>query len=206
MLPVLYSFRRCPYAIRARLALVCAGVAVQTHEVSLRDKPPALLALSPKGTVPVLHCPDGRVIDESLDIMRWALHRHDPAGWLPRSDTPAQQALLAANDGAFKHWLDRYKYANRHPERSAADYRDDAAACLLVPLEAQLALSPCLGGATPGLTDAAIFPFVRQFAAVDAAWWSTAPWPHVRAWLDGWLASELFALVMRKERYVIDSA
>lgn len=197
-LPILYSFRRCPYAIRARLALAHAGVAVEMREVALRDKPAAMLALSPKGTVPVLHLPDGRVLDESLDIMRWALQPHDAGGWLARAETPGHAALLAAADGPFKHWLDRYKYFNRFPERSQADYRLEAEHCLLAPLEAQLSQSPWLGGPTPCLTDAAIFPFVRQFAGVDDGWWATATWAATRAWLQTWLASDLFARVIVK--------
>lgn len=180
------------------MALAHAGVPVQLREVSLRDKPAEMLALSPKGTVPVLRLPDGRVLDESLDIMRWALQGRDPHAWLTRAATAANQALLVANDGPFKHWLDRYKYASRHPERSAADYRAEAEQCLLVPLEAQLQQAPWLGGDSPCLTDAAIFPFVRQFAGVDAPWWLAAPWPATRAWLDAWLSSPLFAAIMAK--------
>ncbi len=198
-LPILYSFRRCPYAIRARLALAHAGVAVEMREVALRDKPAAMLALSPKGTVPVLHLPDGRVLDESLDVMRWALEQEDADAWLARADTPSHTALLTATDGPFKHWLDRYKYFNRFPEHSQADYRAEAEQCLLAPLEAQLSQAPWLGGATPCLTDAAIFPFVRQFAGVDDGWWATAPWTATRAWLQAWLASDLFARVMVKQ-------
>jgi glutathione S-transferase len=198
-LPVLYSFRRCPYAIRARLALAHAGVAVELREVALRDKPAAMLVLSPKGTVPVLQLPDGRVLDESLDIMRWALQQRDADGWLARADTSPQAALMTATDGPFKHWLDRYKYFNRFPERSQADYRAETEQCLLAPLEALLGQTPWLGGATPCLTDAAIFPFVRQFAGVDADWWATAPWVATRAWLQAWLDSGLFAPVMVKQ-------
>lgn len=197
-LPVLYSFRRCPYAIRARIALAHAGVPVELREVALRDKPAAMLALSPKGTVPVLQLPEGRVLDESLDIMRWALQPQDPGAWLARADTWINSALLAATDGPFKHWLDRYKYASRHPQRSATEYRAEAEQCLLAPLEAALLESPWLGGDTPCLTDAAIFPFVRQFAGVDAAWWAMAPWPATRAWLNAWLSDPLFAAVMAK--------
>lgn len=206
-LPVLYSFRRCPYAIRARLALAQADVTVEPRELALRDKPAAMLAISPKGTVPVLLLPDGRVLDESLDIMRWALQQHDRDGWLPRANSPEHQALLLATDGPFKHWLDRYKYAPRFPGRSAEDYRAEAEHCLLVPLEAALQAqmkarpgqTPWLGGDAPCLTDAAIFPFIRQFAGVDAAWWSAAPWAATRAWLQAWQDAALFARVMVKQ-------
>ena len=117
--PLLFSYRRCPYAIRARLALWQAGVAVQVHEVSLRDKPAELLRLSPKGTVPVLCLPDGTVLEQSLDIMGWALAQHDPDGWLQAAPLETMLALIAQNDGPFKQLLDRYKYAERHPERTA---------------------------------------------------------------------------------------
>jgi len=204
-LPLLYSFRRCPYAIRARLALRQAGVAVQLHEVSLRDKPAAMLAMSPKGTVPVLQLPGGTVLDESLDIMLWALAQADPDGWLAgaKSVNAEAKALIARNDGPFKALLDRYKYASRYPQFPAAHYRDEAVALHLAPLDALLAAQsdaarPCLLGARISLVDAAIFPFVRQFAAVDAAWFATAPLPALRAWLQRWLDSALFQAVMEK--------
>ena len=195
---ILYSFRRCPYAMRARMALWISGTVCELREVKLSAKPPELLAASPKGTVPVLVLPDGRVIDESLDIMRWALAQRDPEGWLARGDTPVQRALVDTCDGAFKHALDRYKYAERHPERSANAWRDDAVACLIAPLEAQLSATPQLGGEQPGLSDAAIFPFVRQFAAVDAAWWAASPWAATRRWHDRWATGALMASCMHK--------
>jgi glutathione S-transferase len=198
VLPILYSFRRCPYAIRARLALCRAGVAVELREVVLARKPAAMLAVSPAGTVPVLQLASGEVIAQSLDIMRWALAQHDADGWLARGDTPGQRALIDTCDGAFKHALDRYKYADRHPERSAHAWRDDAVACLIAPLEVLLSAAPNLGGEQPALADAAIFPFVRQFAAVDAAWWSASPWLATRRWHDAWAASALMATCMQK--------
>jgi len=198
VLPILYSFRRCPYAIRARLALCQAGVSVELREVVLSNKPAAMLAASPAGTVPVLRLPSGEVIAQSRDIMRWALAQHDPDGWLARGDTPGHLALTDTCDGAFKHALDRYKYAERHPERSAQAWRDDAVACLIAPLEAQLSAAPNLGGEQPGLADAAIFPFVRQFAAVDASWWAASPWVATRRWHDTWAASALMAACMHK--------
>jgi glutathione S-transferase len=198
VLPILYSFRRCPYAIRARLALCQASMAVELREVVLSNKPAAMLAASPAGTVPVLQLPSGEVIAESLDIMRWALAQQDADGWLAQGDTPGQRTLMATCDGAFKHALDRYKYAERHPERSAHAWRDDAVACLIAPLEAQLSTHPQLGGEQPGLADAAIFPFVRQFAAVDAAWWAGSPWVATRRWHDRWATGALMATCMHK--------
>lgn len=204
-LPVLYSFRRCPYAMRARMALAQAGQVVQLREVALRAKPQALLDVSPAATVPVLVLPD-RVLTQSLDIMVWAwqdndrgddpAHGHDPEGWLARSSTPDNHALVAANDGAFKRALDRYKYAERFPERPQASHRDDALAALIAPLEQRLLQQPFLGDAHPCLTDLALLPFVRQFAAVLPAWWASAPFPATQAWLQGWLASPLFAQAM----------
>lgn len=198
MLPILYSFRRCPYAIRARLALCQAGVAVALREVALSSKPAEMLSASPAGTVPVLQLPSGEVIAQSLDIMRWALGQNDADAWLAHIDSPRQRALIDTCDGAFKHALDRYKYAERHPERSAHAWRDDAVACLIAPLEAQLCTTPQLGGEQPGLADAAIFPFVRQFAAVDAAWWAASPWVATRRWHDAWETSALMATCMHK--------
>jgi glutathione S-transferase len=198
VLPILYSFRRCPYAIRARLALCQAGVAVELREVVLSNKPAAMLLASPAGTVPVLQLPSGEVMAQSLDIMRWALGQNDADGWLARGDKPGQRALMEACDSDFKRALDRYKYADRHPERSAHAWRDDAVACLIAPLEAHLSVTPQLGGERPGLADAAIFPFVRQFAAVDAAWWAASPWVATRRWHDAWAGSAVMAACMHK--------
>jgi glutathione S-transferase len=197
-LPLLYSYRRCPYAIRARLALRSAGVAFSLHEVVLRDKPAALLAASPKGTVPVLLLPDGQVIDQSLDIMRWALMQHDPQGWLSAAPMPEMLSLIALNDGAFKALLDRYKYPDRHPERSAAQWRDQAISEVLSEWDARLATHAHLCGEQASLADVALMPFVRQFAAVDRTWFDQAPLHHLRRWLDAWLATPLFEAVMAK--------
>lgn len=197
-LPVLYSFRRCPYAMRARMALLQAGQVVQLREVALRAKPQALLDVSPAATVPVLVLSD-RVLTHSLDIMVWAWQSDDSGGWLARSNTPDNHALVAANDGAFKHALDRYKYAERFPEHPRSHYAQDAMQCLLAPLEQRLAQHPFLGGTTPCLTDLAVLPFVRQFAAVDAAAWDALPLPATRRWLSGWLAHPLFTRAMVKQ-------
>jgi glutathione S-transferase len=195
--PVLYSFRRCPYAIRARMAIQRSGVRVQLREVKLSSKPPAMLDKSPKGTVPVLVLPDGSVLDESLDIMRWALQQSDPERWLQGSEADAQQALIRLNDGDFKHWLDRYKYADRHPERPADFYRAQAEHFLKA-LERGLESTAWLAGATPGFVDIAVFPFLRQFSMVDPDWFEQAPYPAVRRWLQRLLGAELFTAVMEK--------
>lgn len=199
-LPLLYSYRRCPYAMRARMALLQAGRDFQALEVDLRDKPAALLALSPKGTVPVLHLPDGRVLEESWDIMAWALAPDDPDGWWRLAQSPENLDLLHRNDGDFKHYLDRYKYPDRYPEdeRSRDALRAHAVAALLVPLEARLHSQPYLGGATPCATDLAIFPFVRQFAGVDPRWFAEQDLPSLQAWLAAWLGSRLFEACMAR--------
>ncbi|WP_338466147.1 glutathione S-transferase [Novosphingobium sp. ZN18A2] len=190
--PVLYSFRRCPYAMRARLALAASGARCELREVKLSAKPKAMLDASPKGTVPVLVLPDGQVIDESLDIMRWALAKRDPEGWLARDDA----ALISTNDGPFKHDLDRYKY----PERHRTDPLGFRARGLefLREIDGRLAVACQLCGPERGLADAAIMPFVRQFAAVDREWFDTLPLPHLKAWLAGHLASELFDAIMMR--------
>lgn len=193
--PILYSFRRCPYAMRARLALHASGQAVEHREILLRDKPQAMLDASPKGTVPVLVLPDGRVLDESLDIMQWALGRHDPEDWL--AEEASCLALIAACDGPFKHHLDRYKYASRYEGADATDHR--ARACdFLMQLDARLAGRANLQGDSMRLADAAIFPFVRQFAMTDRDWFDAQPFAGVRAWLDRHLASQRFAAIMTK--------
>lgn len=190
--PVLYSFRRCPYAMRARLALAVSGTRCELREVKLSAKPAAMLAASPKGTVPVLVLPDGEVIDESLDIMRRVLASRDPEGWLAHDDP----ALVAANDGPFKHDLDRYKY----PERYGVDALAHRASGLafLHELDARLAGAGQLCGPVRGLADTAIMPFVRQFAAVDRDWFDAQPLRHLQAWLAGHLASGLFAAIMMR--------
>ena len=188
--PILYSFRRCPYAMRARLALLISGTTCEIREVKLARKPAELVAASPKATVPVLVLPDGGVIAESREIMTWALARSDPEGWLVRED----RDLIAANDGPFKHHLDRYKY----PERHGSDPQEHRAAALelLRVLEARLTAQANLCGDHRGLTDAALFPFVRQFAETDRAWFDAQPLPHLQAWFARHLASDLFAAIM----------
>ena len=199
-LPLLYSYRRCPFAMRARMALLQAGRRFDVVEIVLRDKPPSLLAASPKGTVPVLCLPEGPVLEESLDIMRWAFSANDPEGWWARAQSPSNLDLLQRNDGDFKRELDAFKYPERVPlERAAGPpARELAVEALLRPLEARLREQPQLGGDTPCATDLAIFPFVRQFAAVDPAWFAALPLPAVQAWLSAWLASALFAACMVK--------
>lgn len=190
--PVLYSFRRCPYAMRARLALTVSGTQCDLREVKLSAKPAAMIEASPKATVPVLVLADGAVIDESLDIMRWALAIRDPETWLARDDPD----LIAANDGPFKQALDRYKYPDRHgvdPLVHRANGLD-----FLREIDRRLATAGQLCGPARGLADAAIVPFVRQFAAVDPGWFATQALPHVQTWLAGHVGSGLWQAIMQR--------
>lgn len=190
MTPILYSFRRCPYAMRARLAITLSQTRVELREIILRDKPAAMLAASPKGTVPVLVIGD-EVIEESLDIMKWALADH-PLGAL--SDKDAE--LIALNDGPFKSALDRTKYATRFPGTDPNAEREKGCAFIST-LEARLS-GPWLGGDTASLVDYAILPFIRQFANTDATWFAEQPYPRVQKWLGDFLASPLFQSIMNK--------
>lgn len=198
--PTLYSFRRCPYAMRARMALWIAGETVELREVKLADKPPELIKASPKATVPVLHMRDGTVIDESLAIMRWALEQSDPESWLAGDDAE----LIARNDGAFKHHLDRYKYPTRFPDETHGDeetFRLDhrtSGLAILRDLDARLAIQGQLCGRQRTLTDIALFPFIRQFANTDRDWFSAQGLPHLEQWLEDHLASDLFKAIMPK--------
>ena len=194
-MPILYSFRRCPYAMRARMALAASGAEVMLREVLLKDKPAELLAASPKATVPVLVLSDGRVVEESLDVMQWALEYRDPLNWLEGEALDSD--WISACDGDFKHWLDRYKYAERYPEHAAEDYRQNAEA-FIQKLEDQLSSTDWVGGDAANAVDVALFPFMRQFAGVDPSWWQQAPYPHVQQWLENWLNSALFSAIMAK--------
>jgi glutathione S-transferase len=197
--PILYSFRRCPFAMRARLALLSSASCCELREVVLRDKPAQLLEISPKGTVPVLLFPDGKVLEQSLDIMLWALEQHDPEGWLPATPTArsAHLALIKACDGDFKSQLDRYKYPQRFGMVSNTSARDQGAV-YLANLEQRLADERFLSGKTWGLADAAIAPFVRQWAHTDPTWFAQQTWPKLQAWLQQFEQSPAFLAIMVK--------
>jgi len=188
--PILYSFRRCPYAMRARMALLVSGQAVEIREVVLRSKPAELIAASPKATVPVLVLENGDVIDQSLDIMRWALGRNDPEGGLDGDD----QGLIADNDGPFKHHLDQYKYPERHASDPHA--HRDAALLILSGLEERLTGRTNLCRDSRSLANMAIMPFVRQFAATDRSWFDAQPLPRLKEWLTRHESSPLFETAM----------
>ncbi len=187
--------------MRARMALIRAGRTFRVVEVSLRNKPGAMLALSSKGTVPVLHLPGGRVLEESWDIMQWAWAANDREDWWNSAQSAENRNLLGRNDGEFKRHLDLYKYPNRYPDETLAaeSLRMRALKILLQPLEERLQQQPYLGGTNPCATDLAIFPFVRQFAAVDREWFAAQPMPALQAWLAEWLNSDLFALCMARQ-------
>jgi glutathione S-transferase len=188
--PILYSFRRCPYAMRARLALLVSGTVCELREVKLSMKPDELIALSPKATVPVLFTPDNRVIDQSIEIMHWALASNDPECWITSADDP----LIAANDGPFKHHLDRYKYPDRH-DTNPQEHRAAAVEMLGV-LEARLVTSANLYGPNRSLADMAIMPFVRQFANTDRVFFDGLDLPRVQHWLATHIASPIFEAAM----------
>lgn len=198
-LPILYSFRRCPYAMRARLALQVSEQTCELREVLLRDKPPEMVALSQKGTVPVLLLQDGRVIDESIDVIHWALAQNDPQGWKDLNEVEAAlaEALIEENDGSFKHHLDRYKYANRYEGADAIEHRAGGEV-FLAKLDARLSEAKYLLGDRPTYTDYAIAPFIRQFANTDRDWFDAAPYPKLQAWLETFLESDMFLSIMKK--------
>jgi len=191
----LYSFRRCPYAMRARMALRYSGVPVEIVEVSLKAKPAQMLAISPKGTVPVLDA-GGQVIDESLEIMRWALAQNDPDDWLLGGDSRIAE-LIEANDQVFKVHLNRYKYAERYPEQPMEVYRAEGA-LFLQKLDELLEGREYLLTNHPSLADIALLPFVRQFAHVDRDWFAQTPYVRLQTWLQRFLESELFTGIMKK--------
>lgn len=200
VVPVLYSFRRCPYAMRSRLALKYSGIQVELREVDLKAVPDALRKLVPDNpTVPVLQLQDGRVIDESWDVLLWAVREHDPHGWLGKDESklvPAEQ-WVEMNDYSFKTDLDRYKYHERYPERTQLEYRQDAQE-FIQDLENQLQQTPFLLGDSLSVADIGVLPFIRQFAFVDKAWFDQSPYPKVQAWLKVFLESGLFDSVMAK--------
>lgn len=196
MTPILYSYRRCPYAMRARMALKYSGIEVEHREIELRNKPQSMLIASPKGTVPVL-CVGDLVLDQSLDIMHWAISQSDPDKWRNADDAIAQ-AWIAKNDGPFKVLLDQYKYPNRYPELDQAVVLNEALQIMLLPMEQALQVTQYLMGDKLTWVDVAIFPFIRQFSMVDAKKFEQLPISATKKWLSQQLNSELFQSVMHK--------
>lgn len=199
-LPILYTFRRCPYAMRARMAIYAAGIKMQQIEVSLKNKPQSLIDYSPKATVPVVITPRGEVIAESRDIMLWALHQADPDNWLLQNDVLKQEQMMQLVDNCdieFKPLLDRYKYFERYPNHPQAEYRFQAE-IFLQKLDIRLSINKFLMDDQMRFVDVAIFPFIRQFSSVDKAWFSKSPYKHLERWLDVCINTILFKAVMEK--------
>jgi len=194
--PRLYTYRRCPYAIRSRLALYQAKIDYESIEISLKDKPIDFLALSPKGTVPVLVDNNGKVIEESLEIMIWALNKSDPDNWI-LNDNNLSQELINENDFSFKKNLDRYKYADRFPEYSKEYYRAQCELFINI-LNEKLKSKNYLMIDKISLADIAIFPFIRQFALVDEDWFLNSKYRELKKWLQRFIESQMFKDVMQK--------
>lgn len=198
---ILYSYRRCPYAMRARCALIYANIDFEIREIELRAKPLSMLKLSPKATVPVLLTNQQQVIDQSLDIMYWALAQHDPERWLCEKGTANQeitQEWIGINDGPLKHLLDQYKYPNRYPEQSQAQVLELALNMYLLPLNDRMKQHKFLLGNQMSMLDIALFPFVRQFMGVDSKKFHQLPLKELSAWLNFFILSDLFNKVMAK--------
>jgi len=196
---VLYSFRRCPYAMRARMVVLTSKLKIELRDILLKDKPAQMVAASPKGTVPVLILEDGRVLEESLDIMLWAVSLNDPLSLYP-DDDPTRftiDELIAENDGPFKSALDQYKYHVRFPENSKENYRSEGEV-FLAKLNERLREHPYLMGTQASLADIAIFPFIRQFANSDRDWFDASPYPNLHKWLNTWTTSEDYLNIMKK--------
>lgn len=202
--PILYSFRRCPYAMRARMGLAGADIKHEHREIILRDKPAHMLEISPKGTVPVLNLPNGRVIDESLDIMLWALEQNDQHRWLDGARIDMFN-LIERNDTTFKALLDRYKYPNRYPDEDCTNARDYTAR-ILFDLDQRIKENGALSGEKTTIADIAIFPFIRQFAHVDRDWFNAQKLPSLQKWLKEHLESALFTTIMEKHEIWADTA
>ena len=202
MMPILYSYRRCPYAMRARMALKYADIQVEHREIALRNKPQSMLLASPKGTVPVL-CVDGLILEQSLDIMHWALGMSDPDGWAV-ADEGIAQAWIEKNDGPFKMLLDQYKYPSRYPELDQEEVLSAAKELMLKPMETALQSSQYLLGSKITWVDVAIFPFIRQFAIVNPRRFEALPFALTKKWLNQFTECELFHAVMHQHPTWLD--
>ncbi|GIU10329.1 MULTISPECIES: glutathione S-transferase [unclassified Shewanella] len=199
-LPVLYTLRNCPYAMRARMAIYVSGQSVQLRELVLTDKPSQLLLASPKGTVPVLVLPSGEVLEQSLDIMLWAFEHDDSANYLMSFDLTLRDDmfdLIALFDTDFKQSLDLYRSAKRYHDQDLPSARQACERYIYI-LEQRLTTNPYLFTTSPSLADLAIMPFIRQFARVERQWYLASPYPNVRQWLNSYLQSPMFSKVMAK--------
>ena len=196
-LPILYSFRRCPYAMRARMAIHISGQKCELREVLLRDKPPSMLEYSAKGTVPVLILQDGKVIDESLDVIDWALNLNDPDNWQRSKDTKKTKELIKINDGEFKYHLDRYKYSKRYDNEDPEFHRKK---CLkfIESVNNELNNSKYIFDDNISYADIVLLPFIRQFRIADIDWFDALPYNNLKKWLSGFLDSTLLNSIMKK--------
>ena len=198
--PILYSFRRCPYAIRARMALHYSEINVEHREIKLSDKPDAFLSISPKGTVPVLQLADGAILEESMDIIEWAINQHDPEDWRLTKLCHLQEEaynLIRLNDTEFKLHLDHYKYADRYPEHEMKYYRE-VCEKYLGTYNNLLSRHAFLADTCISVADVAIFPFIRQCAFVNKSWFDKLPYTHLQNWLAIMLNSDIFKSIMVK--------
>lgn len=195
--PILYSFRRCPWAMRARIAMHYSGVQCEIREVNLSEKTAAFLAIAPKATVPTLVLPNGEVIDQSMDIIHFALSNHDPDKWRD-ADSSAVNHLLAIAEGDFLKAAQRYKYSERFPEESAEENRKLCEVLLITELEQRLEKQKFLLDNKPSIADVGIFPLVRQFTSVDDTWWQSSPYHKTRAWLNSWMENPHYIGSMKK--------
>ena len=196
-LPILYSFRRCPYAMRARMAIHISGQRCELREVLLRDKPPSMLEYSAKGTVPVLILQDGKVIDESLDVIDWALNLNDPDNWQRSKDTKKTKELIKINDGEFKYHLDRYKYSKRYDNEDPEFHRKK---CLkfIESVNNELNNSKYIFDDNISYADIVLLPFIRQFRIADIEWFDSLPYDNLKKWLSSFLGSSLLNSIMKK--------
>ena len=196
-LPILYSFRRCPYAMRARMAIHISSQKCEIREVLLRDKPPSMLEYSSKGTVPVLVLQSGEVIDESLDVIDWALNLNDPDNWQRSKDNEKTKELIKINDGEFKHHLDRYKYSKRYDNEDPEFHRKK---CLkfIEKINSELQNSKYIFDDEISYIDISLLPFIRQFRIADNEWFDELPYENVKSWLSNFLNSELLESIMSK--------
>lgn len=197
--PILYSFRRCPYCMRAHMALKYAGLKVILRDVKLSDLPAEVLAVSPHATVPSLAISENEYMDESWDIVKWAVQQNDPENWLGENNEYLNEAemLVEINDFSFKDDLDHYKYADRYPEHPMEYYRENGEE-FLEELTELLQQNTFLSADHITITDIAVFPFIRQFAMVDKEWFDKSPYPELQRWLLAMLSSEWFIEAFKK--------
>ena len=196
-LPILYSFRRCPYAMRARMAIHISGQKCELREVLLRDKPPSMLEYSAKGTVPVLILQDGKVIDESLDVIDWALNLNDPDDWQRSKDTKKTKELIKINDGEFKYHLDRYKYSKRYDNEDPEFHRKKSLK-FIESVNNELNNSKYIFDDNISYADIVLLPFIRQFRIADIEWFDSLPYDNLKKWLSSFLGSSLLNSIMKK--------